>query len=123
MDARHRRQRVGAMGRLSGADGGRRRALVEQLRDPEDPQARQELYRLLFLSLGTGFTTTFADAEAPGLRVAGEHAYSMRARRIRIFSTCRPPSTAPACYRISGFRGTALFVHGDIVAGGLGVMR
>jgi hypothetical protein len=101
---------------LAGAGG-----LVEQLRDPQDPRARQELYRLLFLSLGTGFTTTFADADVPDF-VAPVNTVFNASSTNPDFLYLQAPVDGAGVYRISGFRGTTLFVHGDIVAGGLGVM-
>jgi hypothetical protein len=95
--------------------------LVEQLCDPRDPRARQELYRLLFLSLGTGFTTTFADADVPDF-VAPVNTVFNASSTNPDFLYLQAPVDGAGLYRISGFRGTTLFVHGDIVAGGLGVM-
>jgi hypothetical protein len=95
--------------------------LVELLRDPQDPRSRQELYRLLFLSLGTGFTTTFADPDVPDF-VAPVNTVFNASSTNPDFLYLQAPVDGAGLYRISGFRGTALFVHGDIVAGGLGVM-
>ena len=95
--------------------------LVAQLRDPDDPRARQELYRLLFLSLGSGFTTTFADPGAPDFVAPVSTVFNASSTNPD-FLYLQAAVDGMGQYRISGFRGTALFVHGDIVAGSLGVM-
>jgi len=95
--------------------------LVEQLQDPADPRARQELHRLLFLSLGSGFTTTFADANVPDFVVPVNTVFNASSTNPD-FLYLQAPVDGAGVYRISGARGTALFVHGDIVAGSLGVM-
>src|SRR5271156_2130910 len=97
-------------------------ALTEHLRDPEDSQARQELNRLLFLSLGTGFMSTFADAEAPDFVSPVNSVFNASCTNPD-FLYLQASVDGAGTYRISGFRGTTLFVHGDIVAGGLGVMQ
>jgi hypothetical protein len=97
-------------------------ALAGHLRTPEDSLARQELNRLLFLSLGTGFMTTFADAEAPDF-VAPVNTVFNASSTNPDFLYLQASVDGAGAYRISGFRGTTLFVHGDIVAGGLGVMQ
>jgi hypothetical protein len=97
-------------------------AMTELLRDPEDSRARQELNRLLFLSLGTGFMSTFADAEAPDFVSPVSSVFNASCTNPD-FLYLQASVDGAGTYRISGFRGTTLFVHGDIVAGGLGVMQ
>jgi hypothetical protein len=95
--------------------------LVDLLPDPTDAQARQEVYRLLFLSLGTGFMTAFADPDHPDF-VASVHTVFNASSTNPDFQYLQASVDGTGIYRITGDRGTALFVHGDIAAGGLGVM-
>jgi hypothetical protein len=95
--------------------------LVQLLRDPEDPRARQEIYRLLFLGLGAGFTTAFADPDLPDF-VASVNTVFNASSTNPDFVYLQASVDGAGIYRISGVRGTGLFVHGDIVAGGLGVL-
>jgi hypothetical protein len=104
------------LGTLTGAD-----ELLELLPQPADAQARQELYRLLFLSLGTGFMTAFADPDHPDF-VASVHTVFNASSTNPDFLYLQASVDGAGVYRITGVRGTALFVHGDIGAGGLGVM-
>ena len=95
--------------------------LLDLLPQPADAQSRQELYRLLFLSLGTGFMTTFADPDHPDF-VASVHTVFNASSTNPDFLYLQASVDGAGVYRITGVRGTALFVHGDIAAGGLGVM-
>ena len=95
--------------------------LVELLPDPKDARARQEVYRLLFLSLGTGFMTAFADPDLPDF-VAPVNTVFNASSTNPDFHYLQASVDGAGVYRISGVRGTGLFVHGDIVAGGLGVL-
>ncbi len=95
--------------------------LVELLRDPEDPRARQEIYRLLFLGLGAGFATAFADPDLPDF-VAPVNTLFNASSTNPDFVYLQASVDGAGVYRISGVRGTGLFVHGDIIAGGLGVL-
>jgi len=104
------------LGTLAGAG-----ELLDLLPDPADAQARQELYRLLFLSLGTGFMTAFADPDHPDF-VAAVHTVFNASSTNPDFLYLQASVDGAGIYRITGVRGTALFVHGDIAAGGLGVM-
>src|SRR5271154_1089743 len=104
------------LGTLTGAG-----ELVDLLPQPSDAQARQELYRLLFLSLGTGFMSAFADPDHPDF-VAAVHTVFNASSTNPDFLYLQASVDGAGVYCISGFRGTSLFVHGDIAAGGLGVM-
>jgi hypothetical protein len=104
------------LGTLTGAD-----ELLELLPQPADAQSRQELYRLLFLSLGTGFMTAFADPDHPDF-VASVNTIFNASSTNPDFLYLQAAVDGAGVYRITGVRGTALFVHGDIAAGGLGVM-
>jgi hypothetical protein len=95
--------------------------LIALLRDPKDPRARQDLYRLLFLSLGTGFMTTFADADHPDF-VASVNTVFNASSTNPDFLYLQASVDGAGAYRMTGVRGTCVFIHGDIVAGGLGVM-
>jgi hypothetical protein len=95
--------------------------LVQLLAAPADPRARQEVFRLLFLSLGTGFMTAFADPDHPDF-VAAVHTAFNASSTNPDFLYLQASVDGAGVYRITGVRGTALFVHGDIAAGGLGVM-
>ncbi len=95
--------------------------LVGLLRDPEDPRARQEVYRLLFLSLGTGFMTAFADPDLPDFVSPVSTVFNASSTNPD-FHYLQASVDGTGVYRISGVRGSALFVHGDIIAGGLGVL-
>jgi hypothetical protein len=101
---------------LTGAD-----ELLGLLPVPADAQARQDLYRLLFLSLGTGFMTAFADPDHPDF-VAAVHTVFNASSTNPDFLYLQASVDGAGVYRMTGVRGTALFVHGDIAAGGLGVM-
>src|ERR1700684_3862925 len=95
--------------------------LVALLTDPEDPRARQEVYRLLFLSLGSGFMTAFADPDLPDFVTPVNTVFNASSTNPD-FHYLQASVNGEGIYRISGIRGGALFVHGDIVAGGLGVL-
>src|SRR5271163_185856 len=95
--------------------------LLDLLPDPADTRARQDLYRLLFLSLGTGFMTAFADPDHPDF-VAAVHTAFNASSTNPDFLYLQASVDGAGVYRMTGVRGTALFVHGDIAAGGLGVM-
>jgi hypothetical protein len=95
--------------------------LVQLLTSPADAQARQETFRLLLLSLGTGFMSTFADPDHPDF-VAAVHTVFNASSTNPDFLYLQASVDGTGVYRISGMRGTTLFVHGDIAAGGLGVM-
>jgi hypothetical protein len=95
--------------------------LVQLLDAPADARARQEVFRLLFLSLGTGFMSAFADPDHPDFVAAVNTVFNASSTHPD-FLYLQACVDAAGVYRISGVRGTALFVHGDIAAGGLGVM-
>ena len=95
--------------------------LLRLLPDPKDPRARQELYRLLFLSLGSGFMTAFADPDLPDFVTPVSNVFNASSTNPD-FHYLQASVDGAGVYRISGVRGTGLFVHGDIVAGGLGVL-
>src|ERR1700722_15896404 len=95
--------------------------LVQLLDAPADARGGQEVFPLLFLSLGTGFMSAFADPDHPDFVAAVNTVFNASSTNPD-FLYLQASVDAAGVYRISGVRGTALFVHGDISAGGLGVM-
>jgi hypothetical protein len=100
------------------ADAGQVLAL---LADPDDPTARQEAYRLLFLSLASGFLSTFVDPDTPDfVPLVNNHFNSVGANPDFVYAYTQIDGAG--VYRLSGFRGDGLFLLFDFAAGGLGVM-
>jgi hypothetical protein len=95
--------------------------LTELLHDVGDERSRQEVYRLLFLGLSSGYLTTFADADHPDF-VPSVNTILNALTSNPDFVYLQASIDGGGVYRITGYRGTTLFVHGDIAAGGLGVM-
>lgn len=90
------------------------------LADPNDPFARQEAHRLLFLSLASGFLSTFVDLDAPDfVPLVNNHFNSVGANPDFIYAYTQIDGAGS--YRLSGFRGDGLFLLFDFAAGGLGV--
>src|SRR3984957_3809884 len=104
------------LGILTSAD-----ELLDLLPDPTDGRARQELYRLLFMSLGSGFMTAVGDPDHPDFVAPANTVFNASATNPD-FLYLQAGVDGAGTYRMTGVRGTALFVHGDIAAGGLGVM-
>jgi hypothetical protein len=96
-------------------------AVLAELADPADPQLRQEVYRLLFLSLGQGFFSTFVDPDCPDFVPAVNSVFNASSTNPD-FIYYQASVEGRGIYRMAGWRGAALFVHVDLAAGGLGVM-
>lgn len=96
-------------------------ALTALLADPADPRLREELCRLLFLGLATGFLTAFADPDQPDFVPPVNNLLNSSSVNPD-FIYYQASIDGAGTYRISGERGEALFVLLDIAAGGLGVM-
>lgn len=104
------------LARLGEADG-----LLELLADPNDPALRQAAYRLFFLGLAGGYLTTFADPNCPDFVPPVNTAFNASGTNPD-FAYLQAAISGEGTYRFSGWRGEGLFVHGDIMAGSLGVM-
>jgi hypothetical protein len=96
-------------------------SVLAHLSDPADEQLRQEAYRLLFLSLGQGFLSTFVDADCPDFVPAVNTVFNASSTNPD-YIYYQASVDGHGVYRIAGRRGAALFVHVDLAAGGLGVM-
>jgi hypothetical protein len=96
-------------------------SVLTHLSDPADEQLRQEAYRLLFLSLGQGFMSAFADPDHPDFVPAVNTVFNASSTNPD-FIYYQASVDGRGVYRIAGRRGAALFVHVDLAAGGLGVM-
>lgn len=97
------------------------RSVLDHLADPADERLRQEAYRLLFLSLGQGFFSTFADPNCPDFVPAVNSVFNASSTNPD-FIYYQASVDGRGVYRFAGRRGAALFVHVDLAAGGLGVM-
>lgn len=95
--------------------------VLDLLADPADPLARQETYRLMFTALAAGFHSTFVDPDHPdfvptvtnvmnSIGVNPDFVYGSAAIR------------GDGTYRLSGKRGSGVFVFFDINAGSIGVL-
>src|ERR1700722_8573511 len=100
---------------------GEAETLLGQLADSSDETMRQELYRLLFLSLSSGYFTAFANPDLPDF-VPGVNTILNASTANPDFIYYQATVDGTGAYRISGERGDGLFVLMDIAAGGLGVM-
>jgi hypothetical protein len=100
---------------------GEAETLLDQLADSSDETMRQELYRLLFLSLSSGYFTAFANPDLPDF-VPGVNTILNASTANPDFIYYQATVDGTGVYRISGERGDGLFVLMDIAAGGLGVM-
>ncbi|GLR68421.1 hypothetical protein GCM10010909_31020 [Acidocella aquatica] len=95
--------------------------LLPLLANPADEALRQEAYRLFFLSISSGFFSTFADPDRPDFVPAvNTHFNASSANPDFVYYQATIDGTG--VYRIAGTRGDGLFVLLDISAGGLGVM-
>jgi len=98
---------------LGEADG-----LLQSLADPEDPLARQEVYRLLFLALASGFQSAFMDPDLPDFTpMVGNVLNGLGTNPDFIYAGTLLDGTGQ--YRLFGERGDGLFLLIDFVAGGL----
>lgn len=96
-------------------------ALVEQWPGAQEPQQRQELYRLMFAALATGYQTAFASADAPDFVPAVSNLLNtIGANPDFIYAYTRIDGSGT--YRVSGVRGDELFILLDLTAGGFGVL-
>ncbi len=95
--------------------------ILALLDDPADPAARQDAYRLLFLTLGAGYLSAFADPLAPDfVPLVNNHFNSVGVNPDFIYAYSRIDGAGR--YRLSGYRGDGIFLLFDFAAGGLGVM-
>jgi hypothetical protein len=91
------------------------------LADPTDPLARQEAYRLMFMSLAAGFQSTFVDPDLPDFVLTVTNVMnSVGVNPDFIYGYT--PIDGIGTYRLSGIRGDAVFVLFDFVAGGMGAL-
>jgi hypothetical protein len=96
-------------------------SVLELLADPSDPLHRQEVYRLLFQSVASGYISAFAEPDTPDFVPLVNTAFnSVGANPDFVYAYARIDGTG--CYRLSGFRGSGLFLLFDFNAGGLGAM-
>jgi hypothetical protein len=94
--------------------------VLDLLADPADPLARQEAYRLMFMSLAAGFQSTFVDPNLPDfVQTVTNVMNSVGVNPDFIYGYT--PIDGAGTYRLSGRRGDAVFVLFDFAAGGLGV--
>jgi hypothetical protein len=94
--------------------------VLDLLADPADPLARQETYRLMFMSLAAGFQSTFVDPRLPDfVQTVTNVMNSVGVNPDFIYGYT--PIDGTGTYRLSGRRGDAVFVLFDFAAGGLGV--
>jgi hypothetical protein len=97
------------------------KSLLDLLPDPNDAALRQDVYRLLMLGLSQGYLTTFVDANSPDFTPTVNSILSASSANPD-FVYYQASITGAGEYLITGYRGSALFVHMDVAAGGLGVM-
>lgn len=94
---------------------------LDRLADPDDPQARQEAYRLMFAAIASGYQTAFTDLDVPEFVPAVSNILNtVGVNPDFIYGYARIDGTG--VYRLSGIRGDAVFVFLDFTAGGLGVL-
>lgn len=104
------------LGLLSKAD-----SVLDLLADPSDPLARQEAYRLMFMALAAGFQSTFVDPDHPEFTCAVSNVMnSVGVNPDFIYGSAS--IRGDGTYRLSGKRGTGVFVLFDINAGSIGVL-
>jgi hypothetical protein len=95
--------------------------LTALLEDPDDPVLRAAAHRLIFLSLSSGYMTTFADPDRPDF-VPSVSVIHKAVGTNPDFIYYHAPVDGARQYRITGNRGDGLFLLMDIAAGGLGAM-
>ena len=102
--------------RLSEAD-----AVLPLLPDTSDEDGRQEAFRMLFQNLSGGYFSAFSDPDRPDFVPCVNNIFNaVGANPDFIYGYTKIDGAGS--YRISGYRGTGLFILLDITAGGLGVM-
>lgn len=96
--------------------------LLGLLADRDDPLQAVQAERLFMLTLASGWFTAFADPDLPDFVPAvNTHLNCVGTNPDFIYGAASIDGAG--CYVLSGERGSGLFVHLDIVAGGLGVME
>lgn len=104
------------VGQLGEAD-----AILALLDDPSDETARQVAFRLLFQNLAGGYWSAFSDPDRPDfVPTVNTIINVLGANPDFIYGYSRIDGAGS--YRLSGFRGSGLFVFFDFSAGGFGVM-
>mgnify|MGYP001594817996 CR=1 FL=1 len=98
---------------------GNAKALQKLLPDQNDAALSQDLYRLLMLGLAQGYFSAFADANNPDF-VPLVNSILNSSSTNPDFIYYQASIIGNAEHKISGYRGSALFVHIDIAAGGFG---
>jgi hypothetical protein len=95
--------------------------LTALLDNADDPELRAAAYRLIFLSLSSGYMTTFADPDRPDFVPSVSTAHNAVGVNPD-FIYYHAAVDGAGQYRITGNRGDGLFLLMDIAAGGLGAM-
>ncbi|WP_430385734.1 hypothetical protein [Blastomonas fulva] len=96
--------------------------LLGLLADRDDPLQAAQAERLFMLTLASGWFTAFADPDLPDFVPAvNTHLNCVGTNPDFIYGAASIDGSGS--YVLSGERGSGLFVHLDIVAGGLGVME
>lgn len=96
-------------------------AALSLLADPADEAARQDVFRLLFQNIAGGYFSAFSDPDRPDFVPCVNNVFNtVGANPDFIYAYTRIVGTGS--YRLSGYRGSGLFVLLDFTAGGLGVM-
>ncbi len=95
--------------------------VLDLLVDPTNPLARQEAYRLMFMSIATGFHSAFVDPDLPDFVPAVSNVLnSVGANPDFVYGYT--PLDGRGTYRLTGRRGDGVFVLIDFAAGGFGVV-
>ncbi|MET0371409.1 MAG: DUF1214 domain-containing protein [Sphingobium sp.] len=97
-------------------------SVLDLVAGSDDPRMRQEVYRLLFQALAQGYANGFLDPLFPDFYPDNNCVFNI-ATANPDFAYLLATIDGTRAYRISGRRGDALFVHIDIVSGGLGTMQ
>jgi hypothetical protein len=95
--------------------------LTALLEDPDDPVLLAAAHRLIFLSLSSGYMTTFADPDRPDF-VPSVSVIHNAVGTNPDFIYYHAAVDGAGQYRITGNRGDGLFLLMDMAAGGLGAM-
>lgn len=87
----------------------------------DDPQQRQEVYRLLFSAIASGYHSAFADPALPDfVPVVSNNLNTIGANPDFVYGYTQ--LDGKGTYRLSGRRGNEVFIFVDLNAGGLGVL-
>lgn len=95
--------------------------LIEQAPQALNEQQRQELYRLMFAAVSTGYLSAFADARYPSFVPTVSNVLNTIGVNPD-FIYGYTPLDGSGTYRLSGQRGDEIFVVIDFSAGGFGVV-